>query len=331
MRVCRRRGDNSAPAYQAACDSPFPLVEPKQLHSSHAPVDRRGGLNCAGGGGSGRRRARPRIVFVHGSVMGGRPTWSGQRGARRPLQSRDAGAARISAESTRRPRRLRGACRSRGRTLSAAALTSSVTPTAASSRYSRLRWFRPPLRSLTVIEPPATRVAEGNPAVDAFVRRRDRVVGDGADRRPRGIPARIPGHGRFRLRSPFPAPVSARAGSADPDRRARAVGGRDPPGCPGRGAVPDPRRLGRPPSRRSTPSATSSPSGLGADTWSAGLRAHRAAASGFQREADGVHRQRCRFRSGTCPASYALRRSSPSCSASRRRTRGFPSFTISSR
>ena len=23
--------------------------------------------------------ARPRIVFVHGSVMGGRPTWSGQR------------------------------------------------------------------------------------------------------------------------------------------------------------------------------------------------------------------------------------------------------------
>ena len=22
---------------------------------------------------------RPRIVFVHGSVMGGRPTWSGQR------------------------------------------------------------------------------------------------------------------------------------------------------------------------------------------------------------------------------------------------------------
>ncbi len=109
----------------------------------------------------------PRIVFVHGSVMGGRPTWSRQR----------ALGDRFRVEILERPgfppnppvdhvdfeedavlvaEALAGGAHLVGHSyggvialLAAAAVPQSV-------------------RSLTVIEPPATRVALGNPAADAF-------------------------------------------------------------------------------------------------------------------------------------------------------------------
>jgi pimeloyl-ACP methyl ester carboxylesterase len=118
---------------------------------------------------AGRRLGaqRPRIVFVHGSVMGGRPTWSGQRSL----------ADRFRLEIVERPGfppnppvdhvdfeehallvadTVSGGAHLVGHSyggvislLAAAAVPESV-------------------RSLTVIEPPATRLARGNPAADRF-------------------------------------------------------------------------------------------------------------------------------------------------------------------
>jgi len=111
----------------------------------------------------------PRIVFVHGSVMGGRPTWSGQR----PL------AGRFRLEILERPGfppnppvdhvdfeehavlvadAVAGGAHVVGHSYGGviALLTAAAVPAS--------------IRSLTVIEPPATRVARGNPAADAFTR-----------------------------------------------------------------------------------------------------------------------------------------------------------------
>src|SRR3954452_11444811 len=110
---------------------------------------------------------RHRIVFVHGSVMGGRPTWSRQRVlAERfsieildrpgfppnpPVERIDfAQDAVLVAEVLRDGAHLVG--HSYGGVI--ALLAAALAP---ESVY-----------SLTVIEPPATRPARGNPAVDAF-------------------------------------------------------------------------------------------------------------------------------------------------------------------
>ena len=110
---------------------------------------------------------RPRIVFVHGSVMGGRPTWSGQRGLRDrfrleilerpgfppnpPVDHVDFEEhALLVADSIGDGAHLVG--HSYGGVI--ALLTAAAVPRS--------------VRSLTVIEPPATRLARGNPAADVF-------------------------------------------------------------------------------------------------------------------------------------------------------------------
>src|SRR4051795_13485299 len=114
--------------------------------------------------------ARPRIVFVHGSVMGGRPTWSGQRelGDRFRLEIMERPGfppnppvdhvdfeehAALVAEAVAGGAHLVGHSYGGVITLLAAA----GVPDA--------------IHSLTVIEPPAMGVARGNPVVDEFIQR----------------------------------------------------------------------------------------------------------------------------------------------------------------
>ena len=110
----------------------------------------------------------PRIVFVHGSVMGGRPTWSGQRelGDRFRLEFMERPGfppnppvdhvdfeehAVLVAEAVGDGAHLVGHSYGGVITLLAAASVPDA------------------IHSLTVIEPPAMRVARGNPVVDEFV------------------------------------------------------------------------------------------------------------------------------------------------------------------
>ena len=112
----------------------------------------------------------PRIVFVHGSVMGGRPTWSGQR----------ALGDRFGLEILERPgfppnppvdhvdfeehAVLVAEAVGDGAHLVGHSYGGVITLLAAAP-------FRTRVRSLTVIEPPAMRVARGNPAVGRVHRR----------------------------------------------------------------------------------------------------------------------------------------------------------------
>ncbi len=114
-------------------------------------------------------RQRPRIVFVHGSVMGGRPTWSGQRGL----------AERFEIEIVDRPGFPPHADVDRVDFEEHAALLAAALPAGVhlvghsyGGLISLLAAAVVPgrVRSLTVIEPPATGIAAGNPAADAFTR-----------------------------------------------------------------------------------------------------------------------------------------------------------------
>jgi pimeloyl-ACP methyl ester carboxylesterase len=112
---------------------------------------------------------RPRIVFVHGSVMGGRPTWSGQR----------ALADRFDLEVVERPgfppnppvdhvdfeehALLVAHALGDGAHLVGHSYGGVVSLLTAAAEPGRTR-------SLTVIEPPAMAVAHGNPAAAAFTR-----------------------------------------------------------------------------------------------------------------------------------------------------------------
>lgn len=113
---------------------------------------------------------RPRLVLVHGSVMGGRPTWKEQR---RGLAERfrlvvleRAGFAPnppvervdFDEEAVWLMQRLRPGDHLVGHSYG------GVISLLAAAAF-------PALGSLTVIEPPATRVAAGQPAVDRFGRR----------------------------------------------------------------------------------------------------------------------------------------------------------------
>ena len=168
-----------------------------------------------------------RLVLVHGSVVNGRATWSAQR----PLAERfelvvldrpgfppnppaervdfesDAAARRGAAPSWRSPRRT--LVRRRHRMLAAAQRPGA-------------------LGSLTVIEPPATRVAKDNPDVDAFAAGGAALYDVGRDERPGGISSALPRGRGLPLRPSHPAPARPRTGRAGAHRRARAVGGGDP-------------------------------------------------------------------------------------------------------
>jgi pimeloyl-ACP methyl ester carboxylesterase len=112
-------------------------------------------------------RAVERIVFVHGSVVGGRGTWAGQR----PLADRfelvvlerpgfppNPPAGRVDFESDAA---LVAELLEPGDHLVGHSYGGVITLLAAAARPDALR-------SLTVVEPPATRVAAGVPEVDAF-------------------------------------------------------------------------------------------------------------------------------------------------------------------
>ncbi len=115
------------------------------------------------------REAPSRIVFVHGSVMGGRPTWTGQR----PL------ASAFELEIVERPgfppnppvshvdfdehARLIAGAIGDGDHLVGHSYGGVIALLAAALAPGRVG-------SLTVIEPPATRVAGGNTAADTFTR-----------------------------------------------------------------------------------------------------------------------------------------------------------------
>jgi pimeloyl-ACP methyl ester carboxylesterase len=113
---------------------------------------------------------RPRIAFVHGSVMGGRPTWSGQRVL----------VDRFELEIVERPgfppnppvdhvdfeehALLVAEALGDGAHLVGHSYGGVVSLLAAAAAPGRTR-------SLTVIEPPAMAVASGNAAADAFTRK----------------------------------------------------------------------------------------------------------------------------------------------------------------
>ena len=225
---------------------------------------------------------RPRIVFVHGSVMGGRPTWSGQRelGDRFRLEILERPGfppnppvdhvdfeehAVLVAEAVGDGAHLVGHSYGGVITLLAAA----AVPDA--------------IHSLTVIEPPAMARRPGQPRRRRVHPGWHRVVADRPDRRSGGVPARLPHLRRLRLRASLPAAAAARAGSADADRRAQPVGGGDRPGRPRRGRVPEARRHGRSPRRLRRRLRRARRAARRGAPRAAGLRAHGAAASGVQR------------------------------------------------
>ena len=120
----------------------------------------------------------------------------------------------------------------------------------------------PELGSLTVIEPPATRVARGRSGGRRVRRRRDRALA----RRPAragGVPAGVPSARSARPGSrPLRSRPTLERGRADPDGRARPVGGGDSARRAARAPVPEARRLGRRTTPPSTRSATRSSGSL---------------------------------------------------------------------
>ena len=201
------------------------------------------------------------------------------------------------------------------------------------------------VRSLTVIEPPATRRRPRRTRRPTHSRARASTGGaTGPTGRPGGVPARLPRLRRLGLRSPVPAPAAARAGRPDADRRARALGGRDP------ARRPSPRRR----SRRSSSRAATTPAfdavcdvlveRLGAERLVLpGLRPH--ARSGIPEFNERLAEFVLRAEAGLRWAAVARRDASAACAPGSaptaapraparrraRRTRGFPSLTISSR
>jgi len=110
-----------------------------------------------------------RLVLVHGSVMGGRPTWSAQRALRdrfdlavleRPGFPPNPPVARVDFEE--HAQLLSGQLR-HGDHLVGHSYGGVICLLAAAAASDRVR-------SLAVIEPPCTRVALRNPAVAAFAR-----------------------------------------------------------------------------------------------------------------------------------------------------------------
>ena len=110
-----------------------------------------------------------RLVFVHGSVLGARGTWGGQTAlanrfelvfVERPGFPPNAPVERVDFEPDAQ---LVSNLLEPGDHLVGHSYGGVVSLLAAASSSDRLR-------SLTVIEPPATRVAEGNPDVESFAR-----------------------------------------------------------------------------------------------------------------------------------------------------------------
>ncbi len=120
-----------------------------------------------------------RLVLVHGSVAGARATWWAQRElgdrhelvlVQRPGFPPGPPVARVDFEPDAE---LVAGLLSPGDHLVGHSYGGVITLLAAAARPELLR-------SLTVIEPPATRVAAGNPAVDAFAEQGAAIYASGA-------------------------------------------------------------------------------------------------------------------------------------------------------
>ena len=184
----------------------------------------------------------PRLVLVHGSVVGGRATWAGQR----PL------AERFELVVVDRPGFPPNPPVDRVDFEPDAQLVARPARTGRPPRRSLVRRCR--LAPRRGGSPGADRLADGHRAscnpgrrgrsCRRRLRRRGRsALRVGSDERRRGVPAPLPRSGRLGVRPAHPAPARARPGSAGPDRRARPVGGGDPARLARRRVLPEARRL----------------------------------------------------------------------------------------
>ena len=175
-----------------------------------------------------------------------RATWARAAPARRALRARRRRATGLPAQSAGRARRLRVGRRARRR-----AARAGRSPRRALVRRRRLAarsgGAPEPLGSLTVIEPPATSVAAGDPAVDAFAAGGEELYASGATSDPETFLRRFLAAVGSAFDPSLAAPAGARAGRAGAHGRARALGGGDPARGARGGAVPEARRLRRPP------------------------------------------------------------------------------------
>ena len=260
MRAGGRRCDHSAPAYQAACDRRFLLVEPKTTTFVTCSTSRRASSSSTAaswaavppGAGSASSATASELEILERPGFPPNP----------PVDHVDFEEhAVLVAEAVGDGAHLVGHSYGGVITLLAAA----AVPDA--------------IHSLTVIEPPAMRRRPGQPRRRRVHPGWDRVVADRPDRRSGGVPARLPHLRRLRLRTPLSAAAAARAGSADADRRAQPVGGGDRPRRPRRGRVPEARRHGRPPRRLRRRLRRARRAARRGAPRAAGLRAHGAAAS----------------------------------------------------
>ena len=187
-----------------------------------------------------------RLVLVHGSVTGGDRPGARNGGASQTGSSSSSSSDRASPAAHPRPRRLRGAGRM-ARELVRPATTSSVTRTAASSRSSP----QPSAGARALADGDRATRARGWPSTSRrSLRSREggaELWENGPRHDPEAFLRALPRGRRIGLRPTVAAAAGARAGRPRARRGARPVGGGDPARRAGGRAVPEARRLGRPP------------------------------------------------------------------------------------
>ena len=187
-----------------------------------------------------------RLVLVHGSVVGARGTWAAQRPladrfelvvVERPGFPPNPPVDRVDFEHDAA---LVADLLAPGDHLVGHSYGGVISLLAAVGESDRLR-------SLTVIEPPATRVAARR-SRGRLLRRggRSRSTRPARPTSP-SVPAPLPRGRRLGFRAALPAPARARPGRAGADRRARPVGGGHPSRLARRRILPEARGV------RSTP------------------------------------------------------------------------------
>ena len=176
-------------------------------------------------------------MFVHGSVVNGRATWAAQR----PLAERfellvldrpgfppNPPVARVDFETDAR---LVADLLQPGDHLVGHSYGGVISMLAAAARSERLA-------SLTVIEPPATTVAAGNPAVDAFAAAGAALYASGANDDPEVFLRRFLRAVGSRFDPPSPLPPELAQGAQALQVERGPVGGRDPARGPSASSFP---------------------------------------------------------------------------------------------
>ena len=211
--------------------------------------------------------------------MGGRPTWSGAARARRPVRARDPGAAGIPAEPSGRPRRLRGR-------------TPPSSPSAVGDGAHLVGHSYGGVITLLAAAavPDAIALADRDRAAGDGRRpgqsRRRRVrrrAGSSGGRRPDATTRRRSCAAsylrRLRLRPPSPLPPQLEQGARTLIVERSPWEARDRSDALAAAAVPEARRLGRPPRRVRRRLRRARRAARRRAARAAGLRPHGAAAS----------------------------------------------------